>query len=114
MPVYPILKLNNVNNGSGQNGLSAYEIAVQNGFVGTQSQWLESLKATGVVTTYVHTQNIAAAVWTIPHNLSQQFVSAHVIDFAGNILLPEIEYISANIINLTFIDAVQGTARITR
>ena len=28
----------------GQNGLSAYEVAVKNGFVGTESQWLESLK----------------------------------------------------------------------
>ena len=28
----------------GENGLSAYEIAVQNGFVGTESEWLASLK----------------------------------------------------------------------
>lgn len=27
-------------------GLSAYEIAVKNGFVGTEEEWLESLKAT--------------------------------------------------------------------
>ena len=30
--------------GSGANGLSAYELAVQNGFRGTLAQWLESLK----------------------------------------------------------------------
>ncbi len=29
---------------NGKNGLSAYEIAVENGFVGTVSEWLESLK----------------------------------------------------------------------
>lgn len=28
----------------GQDGLSAYEVAVKNGFVGTEAQWLESLK----------------------------------------------------------------------
>ena len=28
----------------GKNGLSAYEIAVQNGFEGTETEWLESLK----------------------------------------------------------------------
>ncbi|MBQ8296994.1 MAG: collagen-like protein [Ruminococcus sp.] len=28
----------------GENGLSAYEIALQNGFVGTESEWLKSLK----------------------------------------------------------------------
>ena len=30
--------------GNGSNGLSAYELAVQNGFIGTLTQWLESLK----------------------------------------------------------------------
>jgi hypothetical protein len=30
--------------GLGQAGLSAYEIAIANGFVGTQQQWLNSLK----------------------------------------------------------------------
>lgn len=31
----------------GENGLSAYELAVNNGFEGTQSEWLESLKGSG-------------------------------------------------------------------
>ena len=30
--------------GSGTAGKSAYEIAVDNGFVGTETEWLESLK----------------------------------------------------------------------
>lgn len=30
-------------------GLSAYEIAVEHGFVGTEEEWLESLKASAVV-----------------------------------------------------------------
>ena len=29
-------------------GLSAYEIAVEHGFVGTEEEWLESLRAPGV------------------------------------------------------------------
>jgi hypothetical protein len=33
-----------ISNGLGANGLSAYEIAVANGFVGTEEEWLESLK----------------------------------------------------------------------
>ena len=32
--------------GSGTAGKSAYEIAVDNGFVGTETEWLESLKGT--------------------------------------------------------------------
>lgn len=39
---------NGVNGVNGQDGLSAYQIAVGNGFVGTESQWLSSLRgATG-------------------------------------------------------------------
>jgi len=33
-----------ISSGLGANGLSAYEIAVANGFVGTDEEWLESLK----------------------------------------------------------------------
>ena len=39
---------NGINGVNGQDGLSAYQIAVGNGFVGTESQWLSSLRgATG-------------------------------------------------------------------
>lgn len=34
----------NTGGGTGERGYSAYEIAVQNGFVGTEQQWLASLK----------------------------------------------------------------------
>lgn len=35
------------NGSNGSDGLSAFDIAVKNGFVGTQQQWLESLKVKG-------------------------------------------------------------------
>ena len=35
---------NGTNGKDGENGLSAYELAVQNGFTGTLTEWLESLK----------------------------------------------------------------------
>ncbi len=35
---------NGINGKDGENGLSAYELAVQNGFTGTLTEWLESLK----------------------------------------------------------------------
>jgi hypothetical protein len=34
-----------ISSGLGANGLSAYDIAVANGFVGTEQEWLDSLKA---------------------------------------------------------------------
>lgn len=35
--------------GTGENGKSAYEIAVENGFKGSVSEWLESLKGKNAV-----------------------------------------------------------------
>ena len=35
---------NGINGKDGENGLSAYELAVQNGFAGTLTEWLKSLK----------------------------------------------------------------------
>ena len=37
---------NGINGKDGENGLSAFELAVQNGFTGTLTDWLESLKGT--------------------------------------------------------------------
>ena len=44
------MKGGNLSNGggSGGSGASAYEIAVANGFVGTESEWLASLVGPGV------------------------------------------------------------------
>ena len=37
---------NGINGKDGENGLSAYELAMHNGFTGTLTEWLESLKGT--------------------------------------------------------------------
>ena len=42
---------NGTNGADGNNGKSAYEIAVQNGYTGTEEEWLTSLKGTDGVTT---------------------------------------------------------------
>jgi len=61
---------------------------------------------------YTHTQNIAALTWTISHNLNTQFVGVRVNDFTGNLLYPDVEYTSVNIVTLTFITPMQGIAQI--
>lgn len=38
--------IDGINGTNGTNGKSAYELAVEHGFIGTEEQWLESLKAT--------------------------------------------------------------------
>lgn len=49
-------------------GKSAYEVAVESGFVGTEEEWLQSLKADGA---YIYTQSIESGTWVINHNLNR-------------------------------------------
>jgi hypothetical protein len=44
---------------NGSEGKSAFQVAVDNGFSGTEAQWLESLKASSEVIDSSHTHNIA-------------------------------------------------------
>lgn len=53
--------------GPGGPGMSAYEVAVSVGFVGTEAEWIASLG--GSVGSYFHTQGVATEAWVIPHNL---------------------------------------------
>ncbi len=39
---------------AGNNGKSAYELAVENGFTGTEAEWLDSLKGTNGTSSYTH------------------------------------------------------------
>ena len=41
----------------GNNGKSAYEIAVQNGYSGTETEWLETLKGTNIDMTEYYTKS---------------------------------------------------------
>lgn len=52
-------------------GASAYEIAVANGFIGTEQEWLASLQGSGTagLDYYIHYQEFASDVWEINHNL---------------------------------------------
>lgn len=57
---------NGVDGADGADGLSAYEIAVANGFVGTEADWLTSLQATGaaigIMDEYTDVTNAATSV----------------------------------------------------
>lgn len=50
--------------------------------------------------TYEHTQDIAASVWTIPHNLNR-FPSITVTDHLGNLLAVDAKYLDSNIVQVT-------------
>ncbi len=68
---------------TGANGLSAYQIAVAGGFVGTEAAWLESLKTQAVIESNdgsVQIQKTGAV-----YNLSVKRASAAVLTFASTI-----------------------------
>ena len=59
--------------------------------------------------TYVFNQNTASDTWTITHNLTA-YPSVTVIDSAGTYVIGNIEYISNNVLRLTFSAAFAGQA----
>ena len=50
--------------------------------------------------TYTHTQSIPAAVWTVAHNLSRR-PSVSVTDHLGNLLVADVLYVDADIVQVT-------------
>lgn len=73
----------------GAPGSSAYQIAVANGFSGTEAEWLESLigepGAPGSAPQqYVHTQGVPSAEWHVNHGLGFEPAGNQAFDSAGN------------------------------
>ena len=59
--------------------------------------------------TYTHNQNQASATWVIPHNLGRH-PSVVVIDSAGSLIIPDVQYDSANQVTVRFSAAFGGKA----
>ena len=57
-------KLSTIGGGSGAAGKSAYEIAVDNGFVGTETEWLESLNGKQGATFTPYVSSNGELSWT--------------------------------------------------
>lgn len=57
--------------------------------------------------TYTHIQNIAAAIWTVAHNLNTR-PKVTVCDHLDRVIEPDIEYIDANIVRITHASAITG------
>lgn len=50
--------------------------------------------------TYTHTQAIALAVWTVPHNLGR-YPAITVTDNLGNQVHPDVTYVDGNVVQIT-------------
>lgn len=60
-------------------------------------------------TTYTHNQNQASATWVITHNLGRH-PSVVVIDSAGSVIIPDVQYDSAYQVTVRFSAAFSGKA----
>lgn len=91
----------------GDTGASAYEIAVANGFEGTEAEWLNSLKATDVH--YTHNQETASAKWVVKHNLGKN-PAVTIVDSAGTEVIGDVIHNDINTVTISFTAAFSGKA----
>lgn len=89
---------------------------------GSEDVVLEQVEVTEIITdaeqgppgpagggNYEHPQTIAAAVWTVPHNLGRH-PSVSVTDHLGNLVIADTQYIDTNIVQITHGTAMTGWA----
>jgi hypothetical protein len=102
----------------GTPGDSAYQIALNNGFAGPESAWLESLvgeqgpPGLSGVGAYHHVQESSSMVWQVSHNLGfNPSVTIH--DEDENVIIGAIDYIDENTLNLLFNAAIAGNAHLS-
>jgi len=77
------------------------------------AKWIKQpTTTTNVYTTdanFVHDQGVAAAIWTVQHNLNKK-CSVTVVDSANQIVVGEIVYNSDNQVTITFSGSFSGKA----
>lgn len=85
-------------------GKSAYQVAVDNGFVGTEQEWLDSLAAGAV---YTRTQSAPAATWTFTNPLGRLCAVTVLVD--GQQVLVDTD-VSPTAVTVTFAQPTAGQA----
>lgn len=92
-------------------GKSAYEIAVENGYTGTETEWLASLNGKdGGGTVYMFEQETPSAHWEIAHSLGNQFPTVLCIDADGNNIFGDVTFVSEDVLTIDFSEALTGKA----
>lgn len=90
---------------SGARGRSAYQVWLDNGHEGTETDFLNWLKSDS----YIHVQIDLSKDWIIPHGLGK-YPSVTVIDDGDNVVYGDIKYITNNELMVSFNGAFSGKA----
>ena len=97
----------------GLEGFSAYQIAVRNGFTGTETEWLESLRGTDGTAgglKFIHVQPSAATEWVVNHNLGER-PATEIRNSGGRVMDAEVLHVSVNQLRVYFSQAYSGEVR---
>lgn len=98
---------------AGPPGLSAYQVAVKNGFVGTEAEWLASLSTGGYLPAYHHNQTMPSDTWIIQHNLGYKPGGVAFRDSLDRVFNAPWHHQGNNTIIATLSASVAGTADIS-
>jgi hypothetical protein len=91
-------------------GDSAYEIALENGFVGTEIEWLQQLSNSA--SAYSYQQVAPSDSWIINHNLGF-YPNASSFDDVGNEVRGQVIHNSNNQVEILFNTSRSGFARLS-
>lgn len=91
-------------------GESAYEIAVRNGFIGTELEWEDSLRGQDGLDGfyYTHTQAVPSAIWVVNHNLTKR-PNTEILSIGGVKISGEVIHTSTNQLYIYFDSAIPGS-----
>ncbi|KJV08072.1 hypothetical protein [Methylocucumis oryzae] len=92
----------------GDTGKSAYEIAVDNGFLGTEQEWLSSLNGSSGGQ-FLYTQSTSSDIWVVNHNLGRR-PNVQVTNLGGMQIIAEVQHISINQVTIYFDTPMAGLA----
>ena len=92
---------------TGASGKSAYQTALDNGFIGTEPEWLVSLTSTGG--NYQHTQSVPSDTWAVNHNLNRH-PNITLTSVGGKLMIADILHTSINQVLVYFDQPTTGLA----
>lgn len=86
--------LSNMQNIPGKN---AYELAIDNGFIGTEAEWLKSLAYSGADSAgYQHNQTTPSETWIINHNFGRNAGPVALYTTGGAAIIGDVVNININ------------------
>jgi len=89
----------------GEPGLSAYEVWIEDGNVGSATDYLTSVGSS----TFIHDQIASSNTWVISHGLGK-YPSVSIVDTGNTVIIGDVVYLSTNELQVSFTAIFSGKA----